>query len=219
MLELKDFCFEIPGGPQVEASGKISASEIFCVRGSSGSGKTTLLRALAGLKKNTSGQISIDGVDLTNAPPEKRRVGYLLQGPQLIPAMTVAENLLFVLEIRHPEWSLSLRMDRVREVLKRAHLEKLIDQPSTTLSGGEAQRIAFCRVLLSEASYFLLDEPFTGLDPVNTQFFRNWLKDELKLRQRPTVMVSHDASDAADLGAKVIEWPRSHDLKVSLRFS
>jgi ABC-type sulfate/molybdate transport systems ATPase subunit len=218
MLKFEELSWTIPSGPQVTLSGQIGAQEAICLRGPSGCGKTTSLRVLAGLRKARSGKFLCADRDLTESAPEIRRAGFLMQGPQLIPFMNVEENLCFALGIRHPDWAPSLRSEKAREVLIRAKIESLIHSPAQSLSGGEAQRVAFCRILLSEPEYWLFDEPFTGLDPENRTFFQNWLKDELKLRPRPTVMVSHEVSDATALGARVIEWPKDSAPSLHLRF-
>ncbi len=211
MLVLKNLELQIPAKNRIRINGRVLANEIICLQGPSGCGKTTTLRTLAGLRLPLSGEIFLGSVDrqtnLSNVACEKRGAGFLMQGSQLIPSMNVFQNLIFALEIKRPEWSLDLRKESVLKTLERCQLTSLAQSTIGSLSGGEAQRIAFCRVILAEPAFFLLDEPFTGLDPLSRQLFRDLLKEELKLQPRPTVMVSHDVADSQDLSARVVQWP------------
>ncbi len=207
MLEFKDFRFLVENRGPVVVNGQVPANRIFCLLGESGIGKSTFLRAIAGFHPLVGGECYLNGRSLVESSPELRRTGFLFQSQQLFPGMNVLENLLFPLRIRHPEWSVDLRQQKAREILKRARLDHLALQDVQSLSGGESQRIAFCRALLSEPEYFLLDEPFSALDPVNRQDFRSWLKEELSLHQRPTIVVSHDSGDILDLGGHSYTWP------------
>jgi ABC-type sulfate/molybdate transport systems ATPase subunit len=207
MLEITDLLFEIPNRGPTLVNARISNAEIVCITGPSGIGKSTLLRVLAGFHPTVSGRVQLAGQDLGSMAPENRYCGFLLQSRQLFPGMTVLENLEFPLKLRQKSWSKDLRRSKALAILERAKLSPLANQDAMTLSGGEAQRIAFCRVLLSNPKYLLLDEPFSALDPVSRADFRAWLKQELQESGRPTLMVSHDPSDILDLEARVYQWP------------
>ena len=127
--------------------------------GPSGCGKTTLLRSVAGLEPVDRGQIVIDGLDMTNRPAHRRAVGYLFQEPRLLPHLNVLGNLKFAQNMGRPVARQSF--DEVIALLK---LGNLLDRAPFALSGGEAQRVALGRALLSAPKCLCLDEPLSALD-------------------------------------------------------
>ncbi|MDZ5700120.1 ABC transporter ATP-binding protein [Chelativorans sp. M5D2P16] len=138
------------------------------------SGKSTLFRLLVGLEKADGGRILADGVDITDLPPGGRNFGYVPQSFALYPHMTVFENIAYPLRLaRAPSAEVAKRVERSAAMLSIGHLmKKTPDQ----LSGGEKQRVAVARGLLTNASVFVLDDPLVGLD----YKLRERLMDDLK---------------------------------------
>ncbi len=184
----------------------VRSGEIVTLMGESGCGKSTLLAWMCGAMPrafSASGEIIIDAQDLTNVPPERRRLGILFQDDLLFPHLSVGQNLSFALppEIRsHHD-----RQIRVESALVEAGLGGFADRDPATLSGGQRARISLMRVLLSEPRALLLDEPFSKLDLTTREKFREFVLDHARERGLPTFMVTHDPNDAAASGGRVIQ--------------
>lgn len=139
--------------------------EVFTLLGASGCGKSMTLKMIAGIETPDAGRIILNGRTLfdsakkINLPPQARRVGYLFQNYALFPNMTVSENILFAAVGTRDE-----KILRLKENLTRFELDGLEKSYPHELSGGQAQRVAFARVLASHAEILLLDEPFSALD-------------------------------------------------------
>ena len=177
--------------------------EIFALLGASGSGKSMTLKCIAGIETPDEGRITLDGRILfdsersINLPPQSRRAGYLFQNYALFPNMTVAENILFAAVGSRDE-----KLSRLRENLSRFKLNGLEDVFPDKLSGGQAQRVAFARVLASHAEFLLLDEPLSALD----NFLRRRLELELAevfKSYGAAILVSHDGGEVFRLADTV----------------
>ena len=177
--------------------------EIFALLGASGSGKSMTLKCIAGIETPDEGRIVLDGRILfdstrgVNLPPQSRRAGFLFQNYALFPNMTVAENILFAAVGSRDEKFL-----RLRENLSRFKLDGLEDVFPDKLSGGQAQRVAFARVLASHAQFLLLDEPLSALD----NFLRRQLELELAevfKSYGAAILVSHDGGEVFRLADTV----------------
>ncbi len=179
----------------------ILRSELFAILGSSGCGKTTLLRMLAGFEQPTSGQILIDGVDVTDAPPYERPVNMMFQSYALFPHMTVAQNVAYGLKKeRVPPAQIK---ERVAEMLTLVKLEPLADRKPDKLSGGQQQRVALARALVKRPKLLLLDEPLAALDKKlreHTQFELANLQYQLGTT---FVVVTHDQDEAMTLASRI----------------
>lgn len=175
--------------------------------GPSGAGKTSILNMVAGLLRPDRGRIAVGehllfdseaGVDL---PPERRRAGYVFQDARLFPHKRVRDNLLYGWRLANPTDRL-MSLDDVLDFLGIAHL---MDRWPRTLSGGEAQRIAIGRALLSGPRFLLMDEPLSSLDtPRRNEILGviERIRDELKL---PILYVSHDRSEVDRLASRIVE--------------
>jgi len=174
--------------------------------GPSGAGKTTVLDAIAGLIRPERGRIAVGGLTLFEStrgldlPPERRAVGYVFQDNRLFPHRRVRDNLLFGLRLSPPE----RRTFTLDDVVAFLGIAGLLDRMPRTLSGGEAQRVALGRALLSGPSFLLMDEPLSSLDASRREEIMaviERIRDELAL---PILYVSHDRSEVDRLAGEVI---------------
>ncbi|HEX6102917.1 MAG TPA: ATP-binding cassette domain-containing protein, partial [Alphaproteobacteria bacterium] len=166
-LELQRVTLAVAGRAPLVAglSLVVGPAEIVTLIGPSGSGKSSLLSFLTGTLDaafEASGRIRLDGEDVTDLPPERRRIGILFQDDLLFPHMTVGENLAYALP---PSLSgRRLRRERILAALAEAQLLGFEDRDPATLSGGQRARVAVLRALLAQPKALLLDEPFARLD-------------------------------------------------------
>lgn len=174
--------------------------------GPSGSGKTLTLQCLAGLVRPESGRIVVDGRVLFDSaagihvPPQERRLGYVFQGYALFPHLTVRANVAFGLR-RRP---IAARDQHTAEVIERLGLAGLEGRYPRELSGGQRQRVALGRALAIEPALVLLDEPLSALDLPLRRALRDELQAILADWRMPAVLVTHDFSEAYQLGDRVV---------------
>ena len=182
----------------------IYQGELFCLLGGSGCGKTTLLRMLAGFEKPSSGQILIDGQDMSEVPPYKRPTNMMFQNYALFPHMTVEKNIAFGLEqdgLAKTEIS-----EKVDNILKLVELQDYKKRRPQQLSGGQRQRVALARALVKEPKLLLLDEPLAALDKKlreQTQFELMNIQDKVGVT---FVVVTHDQEEAMTLSTRIAVW-------------
>lgn len=184
----------------------VAPGEVATVMGPSGCGKSSLLAFLCGTLDpafTAGGSVQLGGVEITDLPPERRRIGILFQDDLLFPHLSVAENLAFGL----PPGSGGRRDRRAKidAALIEAGLAGFGDRDPATLSGGQRARVALLRTLLSEPRALLLDEPFGRLDVRLRTRFRRTVFGYAASRRLPTLLVTHDPDDAASAGGPVIE--------------
>ncbi|QGF23389.1 sulfate/molybdate ABC transporter ATP-binding protein [Raineyella fluvialis] len=175
----------------------VPAGSLTALLGPSGSGKSTLLRAIAGLELLDSGTIEIEGLDVTDVPPQRRGIGFVFQHYAAFRHMTVRDNVGFGLKIRKE--SKSVIRSRVDELLDLVGLGGLQDRYPAQLSGGQRQRMALARALAIQPQVMLLDEPFGALDAKVRAELREWLRrlhDEVHVT---TILVTHDQEEALDV--------------------
>ena len=164
-----------------EVSLKLHPGEIVGLLGPNGAGKSTTFYMLTGLISPNKGRIFLNGRNVSRLAMYKRSragVGYLPQEPSIFRKLTVAENLLLILEARGI--SVPERKARVDQLLKKLNIERLRKQKGYVLSGGERRRAEIARALATEPTYLLLDEPFTGIDPISVQELQDLLRDLVK---------------------------------------
>ena len=185
-----------PGKTQVlmDITFTVAPGEFFALLGPSGSGKSTLLRLIAGFNFAQGGQLTVDGVDITQIPPWQRNIGMVFQNYALWPHMTVEKNVAFGLEERKlPRNEISRK---VKDVLALVGLSAYAQRRPNQLSGGQQQRVALARTLAVEPKVLLLDEPLSNLDAK----LRVQMRQELKSLQRrlgiTTIFVTHDQEEA-----------------------
>jgi putative thiamine transport system ATP-binding protein len=185
----------------------VEKGEIVTVMGPSGSGKSTLLQAIAGHLEapfSFTGSISIDGTDLASKPPHLRGVGVMFQDALLFEHMTVEQNILFAMPSAKYQTK-SRKREAVAKLLEAVELEGMQDRAVTTLSGGQQSRISLLRTLAAEPQAVLLDEPFSKLDTALRQQIREWTFTQLRERNIPALLVTHDNADAVSAGGQTVE--------------
>lgn len=169
--------------------------------GPSGCGKTTLLRSLAGLESPSSGQILLDGKDITNLKARERPFHMVFQSYALFPHLSVGENIAFPLKVA--KWSKADIDFRVGEVLDLIRMKDFHSRPISSLSGGQSQRVALARALASKPQVLLLDEPLSALDPQLRDDVRAELKELHQKLKTTFVLVTHDCDEAFDMCSRV----------------
>jgi lipopolysaccharide export system ATP-binding protein len=150
-----------------EASLAVARGEAVGLLGSNGAGKTTIFYMITGLVRADYGTIELDGHDVTGMPMYRRArlgIGYLPQEASIFRGMTVEQNIRAVLEVVEPDKR--NRDDQLDALLEEFHIEHLRKTPAISLSGGERRRAEIARSLASRPAFMLLDEPFTGVDPI-----------------------------------------------------
>lgn len=183
----------------------IKKGEIFGLIGTSGCGKTTTLKMINRLTEPTSGSITLDGVSVTEQPPEqlRRRMGYVIQNAGLFPHYTIGENISVVPKLL--KWDQQKINERVRELLDMVGLppDGYENRLPEALSGGQKQRVGLARALAADPPVILMDEPFGALDPITKKNVQQEFKKLLKLVNKTAILVTHDISEAFDLCHRV----------------
>jgi ABC-type sugar transport system ATPase subunit len=175
----------------------------FCaLLGPSGCGKSTLLRMIAGLEEVTEGQILINGADVTDVPPAKRRIAMVFQSYALYPHLTVRQNIGFSLSVAHEPKAVI--ESRTGEIAKMLRLEPLLDRRPAQLSGGQRQRVAIGRALVRNPEVFLFDEPLSNLDALLRVQMRIELAKLHKSLGTTMIYVTHDQVEAMTLADKIV---------------
>jgi molybdate transport system ATP-binding protein len=215
-----------PGAPALEArltviagsgagaftvEAELSLSEgVLVLFGPSGAGKTLTVQGLAGLVRPARGHMRLGGETLFDAdrrvfvPPHKRRIGYVPQHQSLFPFLDVAGNVAFGLPRRER------RADnpRIVALLEELGLARLARAPASALSGGERQRVALGRALAVEPKLLLLDEPLASIDQEGRAALRATLREAIRKRGIPAVLVTHDPEEALALGDELVRFER-----------
>ncbi len=179
----------------------IQSGEFFSLLGPSGCGKTTLLRLIGGFEKPTTGQIILNGQDITNLPPHRRLIHTVFQRYALFPHLSVFDNVAFSLRIQ--EKKKSEIESRVTETLRLVEIESLKARRVPQLSGGQAQRVALARALVDQPQILLLDEPLSALDPSLRVRMREELKALCRKVSSTFVLVTHDQEEALQLSDRI----------------
>jgi putative spermidine/putrescine transport system ATP-binding protein len=181
----------------------ISRGETLVLLGPSGCGKTTMLRIIAGLElPDMGGKVLFDGKDMTSVPIERRNVGMVFQSYALFPNMSVSDNIGYGLKIRGV--SSKERAARVAELVALTNISGLENRRIDQLSGGQRQRVALARAVAIRPGILLLDEPLTALDAALRDRLRGELNRLLRALGITTIYVTHDQSEAMELGDRVV---------------
>lgn len=204
ILEARNIKKSIRRRPIVrDVSLRLERGEIVGILGPNGAGKSTCFYMIAGLLAPDSGEVLIDGQDVTELPMYRRArlgLGYLPQEVSVFRGLSVEDNIMAVLEFR--ERDRAARRRRLDELLKEFSITHLRTTKASLLSGGERRRVEIARCLASQPGYILLDEPFAGIDPIVVGDVRRLVR-ELKDRNIGVLITDHNARDALALVDRV----------------
>jgi len=183
LLEAKDLVKRYGGRAVVDhVSFTVNQGEIVGLLGRNGAGKTTTFRMTIGMITPNNGQVIFDGVSVTSMPMYKRArrgMGYLSQEPSIFRRLTVRKNILAILETMN--LSRAVRNERCDQLLEQFGISHVAEQFARTLSGGERRKLEIARALVTNPTMILLDEPFSGVDPIAVEDLQ---KEILGLRDR-----------------------------------
>lgn len=202
-LELKNICKDFAGRQVVtDLSLSVAPGQVTCLLGPSGCGKSTTLRIIAGVERQTSGELWVDGTlicgDGIRVPPEGRSIGLMFQDFALFPHLSVAQNVAFGLT-----GSKSETTHRVMELLERVGLGGFDAMYPHELSGGEQQRVALARALAPRPKIMLMDEPFSGLDDRLRDGIRDQTLSVLKEEGTAVLLVTHEPHEAMRMADEI----------------
>ena len=181
---------------------QIHSGEFVCFLGPSGCGKTTLLRAIAGLDIQDEGRVTINGRDVSLAPPADRDFGIVFQSYALFPNLTVAANVGYGLV--NQRWPQRRIAERVAELLALVGLPEQGEKYPVQLSGGQQQRVALARALATSPGLLLLDEPLSALDARVRLRLREEIRDLQRRLGVTTIMVTHDQEEALTMADRIV---------------
>lgn len=187
------------GNAQVEAlkniNFKADKGEVVLIMGPSGAGKSTFLTIAGSLQKPTSGEVLINGEDISDFSAKKRnglrlnRIGFVLQAYNLVPFLTVEEQFTLVDKVKKQN---NLSRDKLNDLLKQLGITDLVKKYPSELSGGQQQRAAIARALYANPEILLADEPTASLDTKNVEEVGQLFKDLAKKRDKAVMLVTHD---------------------------
>ena len=177
----------------------VARGEVVALLGPNGCGKTTCFYAIVGLVYPESGQVTLDGREVTGLPMYRRArlgIGYLPQEVSIFRGLSVEDNILAVLEITVPDRL--KRRERLEELLSEFSITHLRRAPAMALSGGERRRAEIARCLAADPKYLLLDEPFAGVDPIAVEEIRHLVHD-LKSRGIGVLITDHNVRETLEI--------------------
>jgi ABC-type Fe3+/spermidine/putrescine transport system ATPase subunit len=173
---------------------RIEAGQTVALLGASGSGKSTLLKIVAGLETPESGSVWLDGQDITDWPPEKRRLALMFQDFALFPHLNLQDNVAFGLV--EQGMGRAAARGKAQALLQRFGLQGRGAEQVVTLSGGEQQRVALARALITQPRALLLDEPFSALDAELRVSLREEFACHIAEHGMRALLVTHDEAEA-----------------------
>ena len=184
-----------------DATLQIDEGEYFIILGPTGAGKTILIETIAGIYRPDSGRVFLNGADVTNILPKDRHISMVYQDYMLFPHLNVAGNIGFGLRQKKIAKSeIIMKTDEIAELLGISHL---LSRYPGTLSGGEKQRIAIARAVVTEPKVLLLDEPLSALDSRTTERLQAELARIHEITGTTTIHVTHSFGEAFALGDRI----------------
>lgn len=201
MISVDSLSFKAGAFELADISFSVESNETLVVLGPTGAGKTVLLELIAGLRRPNKGTVKSGGRDITRLPPEKRRMGLVYQDYLLFPHLNVFDNIAYGLRTsntREQEVKQS-----VRSIAERMGVASLLERKTRNLSGGEQQRIAIARTLVTRPDVLLLDEPFSAIDPNTKDRLMRELSGILSSYEVPVIYVTHDQLEASEMADRI----------------
>lgn len=202
-LQLENVHIYLNNKTLINIDEKINSGEILTVMGRSGVGKSTLLNWITGSLPDSfqaTGNIWLNGKKLTDLPTHLRNIGVLYQDPLLFSHLSVRQNIAFAM----PKGNKAQRYKKIHDALEQVELTGFEHRHPDSLSGGQQARVALLRLLLSEPKAVLLDEPFSKLDSELKASVREQVFRLIRTQNLPTILVTHDHSDAEAAGGKIL---------------
>jgi nitrate/nitrite transport system ATP-binding protein len=178
----------------------IEKGEFVCIIGHSGCGKTTILNVLAGLESQSSGQVFMDGREVSGPSLDR---GVVFQSHALMPWLTVLENVAFAVRARYPDWSRQQIETHARRFIEMVHLGGAEKKRPSELSGGMKQRVGIARAFSIQPKMLLLDEPFGALDALTRGSIQDELLGIVQQTEQTVFMITHDVDEAIFLADKI----------------
>lgn len=201
MLELRSITKKLGSFVMPELSLSVDTGQYLTLVGPCGVGKSVLLEIIAGFISPDSGQILLNGKDITNAPPEKRGIALLYQDHSLFPHMTVKNNIAYGLKLKGLKATVIEK--KIAKIADLMEISNLLHRKPANLSGGQAQLSALARALAIEPKLVLLDEPLSSLD-LNTRLRLRKVLKRINEKLNTTVLhVTHDPDEAMQLGHRI----------------
>jgi ABC-type sugar transport system ATPase subunit len=200
MLRTEKLSKRLGGFSLREISLAVARGDYYVLLGRSGAGKTQLLELICGLMAPDRGKVFLDGEDITNKRVQQRSIGMVFQDLALFPHYTVRDNIMYPLKITG--LTLKERVERVQQVAEDMNITGLLLRRPENLSGGEKQRVALARTLVTDPKILLLDEPLASVDASLKDSIRRLLR-RLNRNGQTIVHVTHDYGEAISLASKV----------------
>ncbi len=200
MLRTERLCKRLDSFQLQEISLEVSRGDYYVLLGRSGAGKTQLLELICGLTPPDKGKIILEGEDITRKRVQDRGIGLVFQDLALFPHFSVKDNIMYPLRIM--KLPLKERVDRVQRAAEEMNIADLLLRKPENLSGGEKQRVALARTLVTQPKILLLDEPMASVDASLKDSIRRMLR-RLNRNGQTIVHVTHDFGEAISLASRV----------------
>lgn len=184
----------------IDVSVTVSSGQIVGLLGPNGAGKTTCFYMIAGLVEADNGSVLIDDLDITGLPIHGRAragIGYLPQEASIFRKLTVADNIMAILETRK-DLNRKQRLAKMESLLQEFHITHIRDSLGMSLSGGERRRVEIARALATDPKFILLDEPFAGVDPISVSDIKEIVR-HLKDRGIGVLITDHNVRETLDI--------------------
>ncbi len=192
----------VPSKPVfADVSFALDKGEFVCIIGHSGCGKTTILNVLAGLDTATSGNVIMDGREVSGPSLDR---GVVFQSHALMPWLTVRQNIAFAVKSRWPDWKRAQVDAHVEKFVALVGLSPAIDKKPSQLSGGMKQRVGIARAFSIQPKMLLLDEPFGALDALTRGTIQDELMTIVRQTQQTVFMITHDVDEAILLADRIL---------------
>ena len=201
MIEIKDFSVHLGNFSLKDINLTIGDGEYFVILGPTGAGKTVLIECIAGLHHTNSGEIWMDGNNVTGRAPEERKVGYVPQDYVLFPFLDVVGNIAFGL--RQSKYSKADIIKKVETLASLMGIPHLLNRDIRALSGGEKQRVALARALAPSPHILLLDEPLGALDLQTSKHLRLELRRIHQELGVTTLHITHNQTEAEEIADRI----------------